>query len=66
LLHHHGHEKQMTEVERERLLSEGATTQGMVHHSETSAADPRMSQVRVSVRFKDGSGQSPRVTPVPA
>lgn len=54
MLHHHGREKQLTEAERERLLSEGATTQGMVMHSETSPTDRRMSQVRLSVRFKDG------------
>jgi hypothetical protein len=54
LLHHHGREKQMTAAERERLVSEGASTQGMVVHSESSAADRRMSQVRLSVRFKDG------------
>ena len=44
----------MTEAEREKLVSEGATTQGMVDHSESSPTDRRMSQVRVSVRFKDG------------
>jgi hypothetical protein len=44
----------MTEAEREKLLSEGATIQGMVAHSESSAADRRISQVRLSVRFKDG------------
>jgi hypothetical protein len=54
LLHHHGHEKQLTEAERERLLTEGATFQGMVMHSELAATDRRMSQVRVTVRFKDG------------
>jgi hypothetical protein len=54
LLHHHGREKQLTEAERERLLSEGATAQGMVMHSETSPTDRRMSQVRLTVRFGDG------------
>ena len=54
LLHHHGHEKQMTEAERERLVSEGASVQGVVMGSEPSAADRRISQVRVSVSFKDG------------
>ena len=44
----------MTEAEREKLVSEGATIQGMVVHSESSDADRRMSQVRLSVRFKDG------------
>ena len=44
----------MTEADREKLLSEGATTQGMVVHSESPDTDRRMSQVRVSVRFKDG------------
>jgi Protein of unknown function (DUF3592) len=54
LLHHHEQEKPLTEAERERLVSEGATFQGMVMHSEPSPADRRMSHVRVSVRFKDG------------
>jgi hypothetical protein len=54
VLHHHAREKQMTEAERERLLSQGATIQGMVIHSESSAADRRITQVRVSVRFKGG------------
>ena len=43
----------MSEAEREKLVTEGATFQGMVVHSEPSAADRRVSQVRVSVRFKD-------------
>jgi hypothetical protein len=43
----------MTETERETLLSQGAVIQGMVMHNEPSAADPRISQVRISVRFKD-------------
>jgi hypothetical protein len=54
LLHHHGDEKQMTEAERVKLLSEGAAVHGMVSRSESSAADRRIAQVRVSVRFKDG------------
>jgi hypothetical protein len=54
LLHGHQHEKPLTEAEREKLVSEGATFQGMVMHSESSPADRRMSQVRVSVSFKDG------------
>jgi hypothetical protein len=54
LLNRRGREKQMTEAEREKLVSEGATIQGMVARSEPSAADRRISQVRVSVRFKDG------------
>ena len=44
----------MTETERETLLSAGAAIQGMVMHNEPSAADPRISQVRISVRFNDG------------
>jgi hypothetical protein len=44
----------MTEAEREKLLGEGATIQGMVVHTEPSAADRRISQVRISVSFKDG------------
>ncbi|MCW2935625.1 MAG: hypothetical protein JWM19_6587 [Actinomycetia bacterium] len=44
----------MTEAEREKLLTEGATFQGMVMHGEPSAADRRISQVRLSVSFKDG------------
>ena len=43
----------MSEAEREKLVTEGATFQGMVVHSEPSAADRRVSQLRVSVRFKD-------------
>lgn len=43
----------MTEAEREKLVADGATAQGMVAHSELSPADRRRSQVRVSVRFKD-------------
>src|SRR5690348_4840943 len=49
--HHHAHEKPMTETERETLLSQGAVIQGMVMRNEPSAADPRISRVRVSVRF---------------
>jgi hypothetical protein len=44
----------LTEAEREKLVLAGATIQGMVMHSESSAADRRTSQVRVSVSFKDG------------
>ena len=44
----------MTEAERERLLSEGATAQGTVMHNEPSAADRQISQVRLYVSFKDG------------
>lgn len=44
----------MTEAEREELVSGGATIQGMVVRSESSAADRRISQVRLSVSFKDG------------
>lgn len=56
---HHGHEKQhdkpLTQAEREKLLTgEGTAGTGMVVRTEPSAADSRMSQVRVSVRFKDG------------
>jgi hypothetical protein len=54
LLHHHGHEKQVTEAGREKLLTDGAAIQGIVMGSESSAADRRISQVRVSVSFKDG------------
>ena len=41
----------MTGTERETLLREGAVTQGMVMRNEPSAADPGISQVRVTVRF---------------
>lgn len=44
----------MTEAEREKLVLEGATIQGTVMHNEPSAADRRISQVRLSVSFKDG------------
>ena len=50
--HHHAHEKPMTETERETLLSQGAVIQGMVMGNEPSA-DPRISRIRVTVRFKD-------------
>lgn len=43
----------MTETEREMLLSEGTVIQGMVMRNEPSATDPRISQVRIAVRFKD-------------
>ncbi|HEU5392674.1 MAG TPA: hypothetical protein VFV73_42970 [Streptosporangiaceae bacterium] len=51
MFRHHAHEKPMTETEREALLSQGAVIQGMVMRSEPSAADPRISRVRISVRF---------------
>ena len=44
----------MTEAEREKLLSAGATIQGMVVGTEPSAADRRISRVRLSVSFKGG------------
>jgi hypothetical protein len=52
LLHHH--DKQLTEAERDKLLSDGAAIQGLVMHNEPSPADRTRSQVRVEVRFKDG------------
>ncbi len=54
LHHHHEHERQLTEADRERLVAEGATSKGMVLQSELSADDRRRSQIRVQVRFKDG------------
>jgi hypothetical protein len=54
MLHHHGHEKQLTADERERLLSEGVAGQGIVMHCEPAAADRGVSVVRVSVSLKDG------------
>ena len=54
MLHHHGHQKEMSEAEREKLVSEGATVQGMVLQCEPSATDRGISQVRVTVSFKDG------------
>ena len=53
MFRHHAHEKPMTETERETLLSQGAAIQGMVMRNEPSVTDPRISQVRVTVRFKD-------------
>jgi hypothetical protein len=53
LLHHHWHEKHLTEAEREHLLREGVATQGMVVHDETVDAERRISRVGISVRFKD-------------
>ena len=54
LHHHHEHERQLTEADREKLVAEGAAIQGMVLHSELTADDRRRSQIRVEVRFKDG------------
>jgi hypothetical protein len=53
LLHHHEHDKQLTQAERETLLSEGTPFPGDGVHTELSD-DHRVSQVRVSVRFEDG------------
>jgi hypothetical protein len=54
LFHHHEQDKQLTEADRGRLLSEGATIQGMVSHNEPTAADRRIWLVRVEAWFKDG------------
>ena len=54
MLHHHGHEKELTEAEREMLLREGAAVQGTVMGNEPCAADHQVSRVRVCVTFKDG------------
>jgi hypothetical protein len=54
LFNHHEHRDQLTEAEREKLLLDGATSKGIVMHSELSAADCGRSRVRVDVRFKDG------------
>jgi hypothetical protein len=54
LFRHHDHDTQLTGADRERLLSEGATVQGLVMHSELSADDRRISRLRIDVRFKDG------------
>ena len=54
LFRHHEHDRQLNEIEREKLLSEGAAAQGMVMRTEPSAADRRISQVRVEVTFKGG------------
>ena len=44
----------MTEAEREKLLSAGATIQGTVVGTEPSPADRRIARVRLSVSFKGG------------
>jgi hypothetical protein len=54
LFHHHEHDRPLTEAEREKLISDGATIQGMVMHNEPDPADRQRAQVRVQVRFKDG------------
>jgi hypothetical protein len=54
LFHHHEPDKQMTEAEREKLRSDGATIQGMVMDNQPSAADSQLSRLRLQVRFKDG------------
>jgi hypothetical protein len=53
-LFHHEHDEPLTAAEREKLISDGATIQGMVMHNEPSPADHQRSQVRVDVKFKDG------------
>jgi hypothetical protein len=54
LLHHHEHDKQLTEAEQNQIASTGATTRGTVMRSEPSAAAHQRTQVRVVVRFKGG------------
>jgi hypothetical protein len=54
LFHHHEHDNQLTDAEREKLVSGGATIRGMVLHNEPSAADRGIWLVRVTVSFKDG------------
>lgn len=54
MLHHREHDKELTEAEAEKLVSTGATIQGMVMQSELSADDRRQSRVRIVVTFKDG------------
>lgn len=54
MLHHHERDKELTEAERDKLVSEGATIQGTVMHNEPAAADRGRSRVRVTVEFKDG------------
>ena len=54
MFRHHEHDTPLTEAEREKLISDGATIQGMAMHNEPSPADRQRSQVRVQVRFKDG------------
>ena len=51
MFRHHAHEKPMTETDRETILNQGASIQGMVMRNEPSATDPGISQVRISVRF---------------
>jgi hypothetical protein len=50
LLHHHGHEKPLTDADRAELFGEGAAIQGMVVGNEPSATDRRIAQVRISAR----------------
>jgi hypothetical protein len=54
LLHHHEHDKPLSEAERDKLLSEGETARGMVFRCEPSEADRLNSVVRVAVNFKGG------------
>ena len=54
MLHHHEHDKPLSEAERNKLLAEGETIQGMVFRSEPSEADRLNSVVRVAVNFKGG------------
>jgi hypothetical protein len=54
LFRHHDHDQQLTGADREKLITEGSTVQGLVMHSELSADDRRISRLRIDVRFKDG------------
>ena len=54
MFRHHGHDKPLTEAERDKLLGDGAAIQGMVMHNEPTEADRRVSRIRVTVTFKDG------------
>jgi hypothetical protein len=54
--HHEQHEQHapLSAAEREKLLLDGATTRGMVSHTELAPDDRGRSRVRVVVDFKDG------------
>jgi hypothetical protein len=54
MFHHREHDHRLTEADRQKLVSDGATTTGMVMHHTPSPDDPEKSQVRIVVRFKDG------------
>jgi hypothetical protein len=51
---HHEHDGPVGDEERQRLLSGGEQTRGMVWSTEPVATDPTKAHLRIEVTFKDG------------